>query len=56
MTETSEPEWVAKTFPIRLRFDLKLFNDSLSKDEVLQILKFGDGVTAEVGEPEYEAA
>lgn len=51
-------KWQVKIYPVKLRFDLRqYFTDSgLTKDVVLRLLKFGDGVTAEVGEPEYEVA
>jgi len=54
---TGEPEYVAKTFPVRLRFDLKWFSDTiLTETEILKLIHRSPGMTVEVGDPEYEAA
>jgi hypothetical protein len=58
----TEPQWAAKIYPVRIRFDLKQFflDESLTKKYVEHVLEAqlarAWGVTIEVGEPEYEAA
>lgn len=50
-------EFVAKIFPVRLRFDLKDFPDEiLTEDKIRRMLEYRLGVTVKIGEPEYEAA